>query len=234
MPSASREPRQSRRTGTRQSPRGRAPGSHENSRRRRPSALRRVKSRVARLARARVRVEVREPQARGPRVAVPRDRLDRRRRDTSSLGRVSDVALAFPGRVLRLVSRGAPRAGDVGRRAADVDVAGDVGRSRMVEARASRTRACAAAFRRGRAYTEQSAFVRKVLGAKRRERLDKNLRHEADERVSRATKRATRAKNKEKKLRAALCLQKKKRKKRDEGRLTRVASTTRDDRSLER
>ena len=96
------------------------------------------------------------------------------------------------------MSRGAPRAGDVGRRAADVDVAGDVGRSRMVEARASRTRACAAAFRRGRASTEQSAFVRKVLGAKRRERLDKNLRHEADERVSRATERA-RANDKEKK-----------------------------------
>ena len=233
MPSASREPRQSRRTGTRQSPRGRAPGSHENSRRRRPSALRRGESRVARRARARVRVEVREPRARGPRVAVPRDRLDRRRRDPSSLGRVSDVARAFPGRVLRLVSRGAPRAGDVGRRAVSVDVAGDVGRSRMVEARASRTRVCAAAFRRGRASTEQSAFVRKVLGAKRSARLDKNLRHEA-ECVSRATKRAKRANDKEKKLRTARCLQKKERKKRDEGRLNRVASTTRDDRSLER
>ena len=232
MPSASREPRQSRRTETRQSPRGRAPGSHENSRRRRPSALRRGESRVARRARARVRGEVREPRVRGPRVAVPRDRLDRRRRDPSSLGRVSDVARAFPGRVLRLVSRGAPRAGDVGRRAVGVDVAGDVGRSWMVEARASRTRVCAAAFRLGRASTEQSAFVRKVLGAKRRERLDKNLRHEA-ECVSRATKRA-RANDKEEKLRTARCLQKKEREKRDEGRLNRVASTTRHDRCLQR
>ena len=222
MPSASREPRHSRRTETRQSPRGRAPGSHETSRRRRPSALRRGESRVARRARARVRVEVREPRARGPRVAVPRDRLDRRRRDPSSLGRVSDVARAFPGRVLRLVSRGAARAGDVGRRAPALR-----GRSRMGEARAPRTRACAAAFRRGRASTEQSDVVRKVLGANRRERLDANLRHEAERSAERRRERARKIKI------TARCLQKKELR-RDEGRLKGVASETRDDRSRER
>ena len=89
------------------------------------------------------------------------------------------------------------------------------------------TRACAAAFRRGRASTEQSDVVRKVLGANRRERLDANLRHEAERSAERRRERARKIKI------IARCLQKKELR-RDEGRLKGVASETRDDRSRER
>ena len=118
--------------------------------------------------------------------------------------------------------REAPRAGDVGRRALALR-----GRSRMDEARAPRTRACAAAFRRGRASTEQSDVVRKVLGANRRERLDANLRHEAERSAERRRERA-------RKIKLTARFLRKKELRRDEGRLKRVASETRDDRPRER